>query len=269
MPGESELDPTEGMEAFLGYKVREARKAKGWTQGALAGKAFSSTTRISDVERGIDPPDRGLAVALGELLGLGDELVILLRMMENREVRDYARPFLNRQSQATQMHEFSTTVPGLLQTTDYALAAMRAGQAGDSTDIGRFAERRIDQQRVWERRDPPWLWLVLDESVLHREMGPPNVMCEQLKHMVVMSERPNINIQILPFGTAHVSGYLSLLTMPGGGRGAYTEGFSTGRYTEDPEGVGRFQRVYDRLHSDALSAGVSGQLISKAIERFS
>lgn len=198
----------------MGYKVREARKARNWTQTELAARVFSSTTRISDVERGIDPPDRELATKLAEVLDLGDDLLFLLRMMENREVRDYAKGFLRRQQEATQMHEFSTIVPGLLQTIDYALGSLTSGRAGDKSDIGRYAERRIERQRVWDREEPPWLWLVLDESVLYREMGSRKVMHGQLDHLLAMNGRPNVNIRVLPYTASRVSGYLSVLGWP-------------------------------------------------------
>ncbi len=57
MPGPQDLDPGDSVEQYLGNMVREARLVLGreWTQTYLATKVFSSTTRISEIERGEDP----------------------------------------------------------------------------------------------------------------------------------------------------------------------------------------------------------------------
>ncbi|MFJ7127385.1 helix-turn-helix domain-containing protein [Streptomyces sp. NPDC098101] len=264
MPGPQDLDPGDSIEQYLGNMVREARLELGreWTQTYLAGKVFSSTTRISEIERGEDPPDRDLAKKLEVVLQLPpDSLVNLVKIVSQQSVRDYAKTYLRRQLEATAIHEFSIVVPGLLQTADYARGAMEAGLAGDATQIDDFVRRRLERQAVLEQPDPPWMMIVLDEACLRRETGGKRAMREQIEHLMAMCERPNVNIQVLPMRCVPLAGSFTLLTLPKGGRGAYREGFSTGNYTEEPAEVMRFQRVYDLLQQDALGVRVSLELM--------
>ncbi|MCX4982525.1 helix-turn-helix transcriptional regulator [Streptomyces sp. NBC_00572] len=276
MPGAKELDPGDSIEQYLGSMVREARLALGreWTQTYVAAKVFSSGSRISEIERGEDPPDRDLARKLERALQLPrDSLVNLVqilnqlsvrsyaKVLSRQNVRNYAKTYMRRQLEATAIHEFSIVVPGLLQTGAYARGAMEAGLAGDAAQIDGYVRTRLDRQVVLDRADPPWMVIVLDEACLRREIGGRQVMREQVEHLLAMSERPHVNIQLLPASSASVSGSFALLTLPQGERGAYTEGFVTGNYTEEPTDVMRFQRVHDLLLQVALGIRASRELM--------
>ncbi|WP_327374517.1 helix-turn-helix transcriptional regulator [Streptomyces sp. NBC_01216] len=264
MPGAKELDPGDGIQQYLGNVVREARLALGreWTQAHLATQVFSSGSRISAIERGEDPPDRDLAKKLEIVLRLPPgTLVSLVRILTEQNVRDYAKTYLRRQLEATAIHEFSLVVPGLLQTADYARAVMEAGLPGDAAQIGDYVRRRMERQTVLARPDPPWMVVVLDEAALRRDIGGGQVMRAQIEHLLDLGERPHVNIQLLPMKGTPVPGSVALLTLPQGVRGAYTEGFSTGNYTEEPAEVMRFQRVYDLLQQGALGVRASLRLM--------
>ncbi|MFI1868156.1 helix-turn-helix domain-containing protein [Streptomyces jumonjinensis] len=256
MPAEKDLDPSGSLEEYIGDQVRQGRKEKGMTQRDLAGKVFSSTTRISEIESG-DPPDRELARKLGNVLDLGDSLVNLVRILEGENVRDYAKPYLRRLSGVTMLHEFSTGVPGLLQTDAYVRGALQAGLAGEAAQIDDYVADRLERQKLLDQESPPWTMFVLDEAALHRETGGKAAMREQIAHLMAMSERPSVNIQVLPIKGVPVASTFTIITLATGARGAYSEGFSTGNYTEEQGEVLRFQRVYDLLQADALSVKAS------------
>ena len=95
-------------------------------------------------------------------------------------------------------------VPGLLQTADYARAVIRAGRPGDTVqEIDRRVEVRLERQEVLTRTDPPppKVSVVLNEGVLARRVGGPEVMRAQLEHLTRERDRANIIIQILPFSS--------------------------------------------------------------------
>lgn len=270
MPAPRELDPTHSVAAFLGHKVRTEREKLGWRQEDLAAKVFISRVRITKIELGDDPPNPTLARRLDQVLGLGSDLENLSKLLDNAQVRDYAKLYLARQLEAVAMHDFSIVVPGLLQTEEYARALMLVGQAGDPAEIDRYVVRRIARQEVWARSEPPWMWTILDAAVLRRRVtSDRDGMRKQIEKLREMSELPHINVQILPDAAPMVAGSFSLVTLSNGDRGAYTEGFETGAYTEEPSRVARFQRVYDRLHAYALSEDASTVLIEKAIKEYS
>ncbi|UNS97270.1 Scr1 family TA system antitoxin-like transcriptional regulator [Streptomyces tubbatahanensis] len=268
MPAPRQLDPTYSVAAYLGHKIRREREKRKWTQQVLAAKVFVSRVRVAKVELGSDPPNPSLASRFDQVLGFEDDLYNLARVLENVQVRDYAQAYLARQLEAIAIHGYSIVVPGLLQTDDYARALMLAGQAGDPEEIDRYVERRVARQEVWKRTKPPWMWTLLDAAVLRRETGGRSVMRGQLTRLREMCELPQINVQILPENTTAIAGSLWLLTLPNGDRGAYTEGFSVGAYMEETAQVTRFQRVYDWLHTNALSADASMKLIEQAIEGY-
>ncbi|WP_043265734.1 helix-turn-helix transcriptional regulator [Streptomyces sp. CT34] len=270
MPRIREVDPGEGIEQYIGNVVRDARvdkaraKAEGhdWTQSYLARRVFVSQTRISEVETGDVPPDRDLAGKLETALDLPrDSLTNLVRILEQQTVRDYAKPYLMRQEKARMIHTAGSIVPGLLQTPDYARELMLAGQAGDPTGIDSYVEQRMARQKVWDREHPPWMSGVIDEAALC------HASTAQLERLLEVQERPNITIQVLPFGSGPVNGIIAILTLPSGIRGAYTEGFYTGNYSEDIAEVIKYQRVYDRYAARSLTAEASTDKFNEALKR--
>ncbi|EFL13882.1 Scr1 family TA system antitoxin-like transcriptional regulator [Streptomyces sp. C] len=262
MPRLREPDPSGSIEEYIGDLVRNARAQLGWTQVELAGKVFSNKTRISEVELGDDPPDLDLALKLESVLGVPrGSLSNLVRILNQENVRDYAKQYLKHQLEATSIHEFSLGIPGLLQTEGYARGAMAAGLAGGPAQIDLYVSERLERQAILSQAEPPWLVAIIDESALRRAIGGRDAMRKQVEHLLKMNEQPHINIQVLPQGGVAVAGSFTLLTRSTGQRTAYTEGFNTGSYIEDQREVQRFQRVYDLVQQGALGAHDSVELM--------
>ncbi|MEU8486733.1 MULTISPECIES: helix-turn-helix transcriptional regulator [unclassified Streptomyces] len=97
-------------------------------------------------------------------------------------------------------------VTGLLQTPDYAHAVLRGGLPnGSEEEIARRVELRLRRQSLLERADAPTLWVVMEEAVLHRPVGGPDVMREQIERLLDMSELAHVSVDIVPFAAdAHV-----------------------------------------------------------------
>lgn len=124
--------------------------------------------------------------------------------------------------------------------------------------------RRVERQEVFGRGNAPWLWVVLAEPALYQVHGSPEIMAEQIDHLLGMSERPYINIQVLPIDQPAVPGSISLLTLRDGTRTAYGEGVNTGTYYQEPEDVDRLQRIYDHVQAGALGIDASAQVMRDA-----
>lgn len=91
-------------------------------------------------------------------------------------------------------------VPGLLQTEGYARAVLRAGMPhAPEEEIRRQVALRQERQALLERPEPPLLWVVMDETVLRRSIGGPEVMREQIDKLVAATELPYVRLQIMPF----------------------------------------------------------------------
>jgi transcriptional regulator with XRE-family HTH domain len=97
-------------------------------------------------------------------------------------------------------------VTGLLQTPDYARAVLRGGLPnGSEEELARRVELRLRRQSLLEGEDAPTLWVVMEEAVLHRTVGSPEVMREQIERLLDVSELAHISIDIVPFAAgAHV-----------------------------------------------------------------
>jgi transcriptional regulator with XRE-family HTH domain len=93
-------------------------------------------------------------------------------------------------------------VPGLLQTEAYARAVLRAGLPNASDEvIERGVALRHERQRLLTGENPPLLWVVIDETVLRRPIGGPDVMRDQVDRLIESCAMPNVRLQVIPFAT--------------------------------------------------------------------
>lgn len=97
----------------------------------------------------------------------------------------------------------ATTVPALLQTEEYAQAAVSA-VLGDRPDTARILELRDERRKRFNRRSQD-LHIILDEAVLRREVGGREVMLNQVGYIAKAARSPHITVQVVPFQAgAHV-----------------------------------------------------------------
>jgi transcriptional regulator with XRE-family HTH domain len=152
-------------------------------------------------------------------------------------------------------------VPGLLQTEDYARGVILLGYSNPK-EISRRVSLRMARQAVLDRPDPPSLTMVLDEALLRRPIGGSRAMRAQLKHLVEMSQRPNVTIQVIPFkagGHAAAGGSFSLLSFAGYDLPdvVYIEQLTSAQYLDKPDIVDGYLAVMERLRIDALTPASS------------
>jgi hypothetical protein len=99
----------------------------------------------------------------------------------------------------------SNVIYSLSQTETYALALLNGDKAETAArQHGSTATRqhgstaaRFKRQQLLERPEPPTLHVVLDETVLWRNVGGTKVMHDQLMHLAEISPR-DIKIRVLP-----------------------------------------------------------------------
>ncbi|MDX6391020.1 MAG: hypothetical protein QOJ73_2083 [Streptosporangiaceae bacterium] len=152
-------------------------------------------------------------------------------------------------------------VPGLLQTAGYARAVIRAGRKSDTAaEIDRREEVRLERQHVLKRTDPPppRVQVVLNEAVLRRRVGGPDVMREQLEYMMAERDPANVTVQVLPFDTgAHPSmvGPFTMMTFldPGDLGVVYLEHPTGSLFLETPEELRAYEEFWDEIQGSAYS----------------
>jgi len=148
-------------------------------------------------------------------------------------------------------------VPGLLQTEDYACAVIML-RYSNPKEIDRRVQLRMARQVILNMPDPPSLTVVLDEALLKRPIGGSRAMRAQLKHLIEMSERPNVTIHVIPFkagGHAAAGGSFTLLHFAGYDLPdvVYLEQLTSAQYLDRHDIVAGYLAVMDRLCADALA----------------
>jgi DNA-binding XRE family transcriptional regulator len=160
-------------------------------------------------------------------------------------------------------------IPGLLQTEDYARALTTAGYPNATADeTARRVKLRIARQQILARPDPPRLWVVIDEAVLHRPAGGPAVMRAQLDRLTDATEQPNITIQILPFSAGPhpvMYGMFHLLRFPAAELPdiVYGENLTSAFYLDKPADVADYTEALDRLCAQASPADKTASILRK------
>jgi Domain of unknown function (DUF5753) len=129
--------------------------------------------------------------------------------------------------------------------------------------------RMIRQSTLQEADPAPDVAFILDEAVIRRVYGGPEVMRAQLARLVNMTLTPTTVVQILPFahgGHALAGGSLALMTLDDGSQVAYEEAISTGTLIDDTDAVSGYRRAYDLLRACALSPKESAAFIRSVME---
>jgi transcriptional regulator with XRE-family HTH domain len=140
-----------------------------------------------------------------------------------------------------------TVVPGLLQTEEYARALLDSSGV-ERPQINQIWAARLERQELLERAEPPEMFFILDEAVVHRPVGGEAVMRHQRARLLDLARHPRITIQVVPFEVgahAGMQGPFVYLEFPGaddpdvlyleGASGDYVfrdEEEVTGRYLE-------------------------------------
>jgi hypothetical protein len=172
------------------------------------------------------------------------------------------------EAEAEVMSEWETQiVPGLLQTDEYARAVIEVGaDIGDAETIQRRLALRMARQTVLVRDPPPRLSVVLDEAVLHREVGGPAVQARQLQRLYEAGRRPGVDLLVLPFSVgAHpaLSESFMILDFADGARSAvvHSEGLTGGLFHLKGEDVQIYREAFEDLRRRA-------QPIEQSLARF-
>ncbi|WP_328539641.1 helix-turn-helix domain-containing protein [Streptomyces sp. NBC_00344] len=152
-------------------------------------------------------------------------------------------------------------VPGLLQTEDYARAVMRSGAVGETRpeDIDRHVALRMERQSLLTRPDAPSFWVVMDETVLRRHAGGPEVMRAQVDRLLQAADQPHITLQIAEFSGGHHPGtygpfVLFRFAVPELPDMVYSEYLTGAVYLDARQEVAAHLEVMDRMAAQAATA---------------
>ncbi|GAB3833180.1 helix-turn-helix domain-containing protein [Kribbella italica] len=202
---------------MLGAHLRRMREEAGISRGDAGWAIRGSESKISRLELGkvgFKPRDVDDLLTLYRMDDAGErERLLDLAQQANNPgwwqryddlTPNWFHAYLGLEVAADMIRTFeSQFVPGLLQTAGYARAVMQLGHSEaplPQAEVERLVTLRVERQAVLTSKLRPLrLWAVLDESVLRRGVGVPGVLREQLEHLLEVSRRPNVTLQVIPF----------------------------------------------------------------------
>ncbi|MFJ2745486.1 Scr1 family TA system antitoxin-like transcriptional regulator [Streptomyces sp. NPDC087440] len=258
----------------FGEALRDARELHlpdKWTQAQLARAARTSKSTISRLENNVPPIPPHLPAVFDQLFGTDG---LFQRLYDENRADSFParyRRAMELEAKAVVIDEYAGhMVPGLCQTSEYALALLRAGSPrAPEAELRRAATARVRRQSILTAPNPPDLSVILDEAVVRRPVGGPAVMRGQLAALLRVGQLPHINVQVAEFSHGEhglLGGSLILFTLPDGKQAAYEEGITTASLDEESESVRRHRHAYDCLRGDALSARDSREMLRTLME---
>jgi transcriptional regulator with XRE-family HTH domain len=268
----------------LALELLRRREAAGLTREEAARQLEWSTSTIFRIETGRSRPQPGNVRVLLGLYGItGPERDGLIRL--SREARQPGwwhsfrdilpnpyEVYIGLEAGAASIRNFEpVVVPGLLQTEEYARQTLRNGPGElDREDVERLVQVRMERQRILSREDRPRLWAVFDEAVIRRVVGGPEVMREQLRHLIDCAEQGKTTLQVVPFDAgahAGTTGPFVILEFPEPTDldVVYVETLAGDIYLEASPDVDRYTLAFARLLAAALHPDDSVRLVQQVV----
>ncbi|WP_019075042.1 helix-turn-helix domain-containing protein [Streptomyces hokutonensis] len=262
-----QLDPSASPLDYFGYEARRLREAAGMTLEQLGKVIYCTGSLIGQVETASKVPSRTFAEALDAAFMTDGFFSRLLKLVLRSQLPKWFQPYAEMEAKAAFISTYQCQVVyGLLQTPEYA-AALVAVEHPDRVE--ELVAARMERQRILEKKQPPAVWVVLDEAVLLREVGGREVMRKQLARLVSFRDNPWVNIQVLPLASgvhAGMVGSFNLLRFDDDPDIYYSEGYDQAHMTANPDVIRERSVGYARLQADALSVEDSADLITRVME---
>ena len=267
----------------LAELLKQLRGRAGLTIEEVAAHFEWSESKLYRIERaahGVSVSDARLLLDLYGVTGnQADEVLDLVRGAKERgwwhNYADLPEPlttFVALEQDAASIADYSSElVPGLLQTADYARAIRRAYLHHDDEETERWLAVRAKRQARLTGPDPVTYWVVLNEAVLLRSVGSKEVMNDQLRHLIELSDLSNVTIQVLPFAAgAHpaMDGSFTIFWFADEAAPpiVYTEHPTSILYLERSSDTERYSLVFDHLRARALDPDRSTSMIAGIID---
>ncbi|MBM7169235.1 helix-turn-helix domain-containing protein [Streptomyces sp. G44] len=271
----------------LGAELRALRGLAGLTSSQAAARVGWHQSKVSRIETGrsgvkatdvrllldayevADPHLRELLVALAG----ADETGASERHHWWKAYRDLLpaayRDFISLESQASRVRTLETSVvPGLLQTPEYARAVTRAAVGGlPDQHVDALVRVRLARQDVLRAEPPLRLSVVLDEAVLRRSVGGPQVLARQLARLREVTQLPQVRLQVLPFSSGEHVGLIGpfvIFSFPSIADldVVVLDHLTSSLYLERKEDLQAYTEAFNSLQEQALSPEDSEEFIA-------
>lgn len=253
----------------LSRRLVELRKACGLTTSDVQRQLSWSATKLNYIEKAKwIKPDSDDVADLCELYGVeGAQRDALIQLAREGRQRGWWRKYNDVfpdelpgfEAGAAQIRAFEIAfIHGLLQVPDYIELITRAAGIDDPAEVRRHVDARLGRQEILARDgDPCRLHAIIDENAILR-ITDPAIRRAQLGHLIEITGRPNVDVQVLPVtsGVYPVPGEVfTCLSFADPSERAlvYLESAIDDRMLEETDEVDRYMLKFQQLAAAALS----------------
>lgn len=271
----------------LGAQLRQLREQAGYTLQQAADRLDWARAKVGRVEtselKTVKPSDLD---AMLTLYGIEDEQAREAMHQLARDAKEKgwwwkyrdvfgAEALPDFEAEASLIRTYQVaTVPGLLQTPEYAEGVFRGGRLTAPENIRRQVDARMERREILTRfDDPPRLWAIIDEAALRRPIGGAEVMRAQIEHLIDLMRQPSITIQVMPFsfgGHSAEGGAFTILRFADNELPdiVYVEQLASALYLDKREDVDRYSEVMERLCAVSTTPDETVELLRAIADEF-
>lgn len=266
--GGTEPEASDSLRTF-GAVVHALREHAGLSReefGALVG--YSKHT-IASIEQGRRWPERGFVESAEPVLGnTGALRKAAPHLSRLAGLASWFQRWARLEAQAKTLWTYECRViPGLLQTERYARAVTESvPPVKDAEQVAKQVEARLERQQLFARKPPIAFSFIIEQALIERGTGGPEVTRELLDNLLDRSQQFNVELQIMPVHQPDHAGFdgpLMLLESPDNRWFGYAEGQRGGMLISDPKEVSITLQRYARLRSQALTSEDSRRLLKQ------
>jgi hypothetical protein len=237
----------------------------------ILGKATNvSGSLVGHYERAERTPSKKWVVRADEALEARGQLLDLWPEVLRDSYPAYAGTFMEAVPQASLMRDYHPLlIPGLIQTEGYARALLRASNPMETEDyVCSLVEKRMQRQELINESDTPIIWVIITENVIRALEGDPEVLAEQLDHLLALMGTGRVRLQVIPATVRFrdhpgLDGPFTILSLPDHREVAYVEGPGSGSLISDAKPVEKLSLKFGILQSVALAPEQTKEFLKK------
>jgi transcriptional regulator with XRE-family HTH domain len=257
--------------------LRRIRLQRGYNGMDLAARLNWTSTRLSRIETGKLPTSELEVATYTAMCGVAgerlDELLNLAAEPDDHRLKSHAgqlpdelKTLIFHETTATEIDNVDPVyIPGVTQTEDYARALFWEGGLEEPTRIEECVRIRMLRHEILTKYNPPQCTFHVHENVLRVAVGGPQVMYEQMLHLLFLGTRPQCSIRVIPASAGSrglAAGSFQIFGYPEGPSVISVQHETTSEFLESRKDLLSYRTVLKRLASVALDEAQSREFIS-------
>lgn len=266
----------------LAAEMRRLREHSGLTREDVSERTSINGTTIYRLETArVQRPQQRTLMALLDLYGvIGPHRTELLELARHgaqqgwlqayhSELPEEYTTYIGFEAEARSVSNYeSLFIPGLLQTEDYARAVITGVlPMASEREVNQRVQARVERQGALTKPDPLKLWAIVDEAVLHRQVGGPEVMRAQLIHLNKVASEPHVTLQVIPYSAgahAGMPGSFILLEFrdPADPDVVYIDSLAGDLFLEKEVDLRRYRLLFEHLRAVASSPDQTVKMVA-------